>query len=150
MSWVASVLIPCHLLPRIRAIFHNPCEAVHLSGKSCFSATTGLGPSAEESIHSLTEAFRTNGILVDTPLISFLMSVLRFKAVRLARKQGPTTMLSLLKQHVSSVLTPQAQWPLSVVCRFPLPSPAILRSILDLPQLAHVDLSIKSGQWSLA
>lgn len=66
MTWVALVIVPCHMLPRIWAIFHNPCEAVHLPEKSCFLAT-GLGQSTEGSIQSLIEVSHTNGILVDTP-----------------------------------------------------------------------------------
>lgn len=102
VTWGALVIVPCHLLPRIWAIFHNPCEAVHLSEKSCFPET-GLGQSTEGSIQSLIEASHTSGILVDTPPISFLVSGLRFKAIRCMRKQGPITVLPLLKWHVGSV-----------------------------------------------
>lgn len=94
--------------------------------------------------HSFScEASCTNGIWVDTPLISLLLSGLRSKAIRFTRKQVPTTMLAFLKQLVD------ARSSVAFVCDvwMALAIFSHLRGVLEPFQPASIELSIESGPW---
>lgn len=139
-SWVYSIFVTCRLLSRIRATGFS----LSLGGKQCVCLGTVILCPGARMLHRGAHSFSCRGILykwnffVDTPLISFLLSGLKSRAIRFTRKQVPTTMLSFLKQLVD------ARSSVAFVCDvwMPLAIFSYLRGILEPFQPAYIELSI--------